>query len=488
LVPLWLTVHVVSMTWARWRLGFEASYAMELDTLWPGGVVFQTAMMSLVWLHGCIGVHRWLSLRPWYGRVSAPALALAVLLPVLAWLGFIEAGRTYAAMRAADPGWRARLAAEENWPGAAAKQAYVFGPEQAILRGFELVLLAMLAGAAVRWAWARRTRVRITYDGGRTVSVAKGMTLLEASRSAGVPHASVCGGRGRCSTCRVRVVEGLHHLPPPTPGERRVLERIGAAPDMRLACQIRPMHALSVVRLLPAGAAARSVLRPMDPAMGREREIAVLFADLRGFTRLAESRLPYDTVYVLNRYFAAMGMAIEKAGGRVDKFLGDGIMALFGLDGDGEHAARTALAAAGRMSRALADLNVELAGDLREPLRMGIGIHLGTAIVGEMGWNRAVSLTAVGDTVNVASRLEGLTKEHGVQLVVSDMVLARASVSLDGAETREIDIRGRAGTLGVRLVADAGTLPVAAPSAAAEAKSSRAGALRRRLDAVTGRA
>jgi adenylate cyclase len=155
-------------------------------------------------------------------------------------------------------------------------------------------------------------------------------------------------------------------------------------------------------------------------------------------------------VFVLNRYFAMMGAAIERAGGRVDKFVGDGIMALFGLDAGPERAARTALAAARRMAEALDQLNRELEAELDKPLRMGIGLHLGHAIVGEMGYGRAVSLTAIGDTVNVASRLEALTKELGCQLIVSEQLVLHAGTGLEDFPLREVDVRGRSGHLAVR--------------------------------------
>ncbi len=101
-----------------------------------------------------------------------------------------------------------------------------------------LVLVVVARGG--RALWQRRRSVPITYPGGRVVTVPVGFTVLEASRAAGIPHASVCGGRGRCSTCRVRVAPGLEHLPPPHESEQRVLARVGAAPDVRLACQTRP--------------------------------------------------------------------------------------------------------------------------------------------------------------------------------------------------------------------------------------------------------
>ena len=161
----------------------------------------------------------------------------------------------------------------------------------------------------------------------------------------------------------------------------------------------------------------RTARRRVDFAQGSEREIAILFADIRGFTALAEGRLPYDVVFMLNRYFAAMGRAVEAAGGRVDKFIGDGVMALFGDRAMPRPAAAQALAAARLMSLRLDELNVALRAELAEPLRIGIGIHAGPVIVGEMGYGGATTITAIGDAVNTASRLESLTKEFGVQLM-----------------------------------------------------------------------
>src|SRR5262249_22201710 len=154
---------------------------------------------------------------------------------------------------------------------------------------------------------------------------------LEASRMAGIPHASVCGGRGRCSTCRTKV-EGLREaIPPPAPEELKVLHRVGAAPDVRLACQLRPHGELRATPLLRDNGQARDGFRCPGYLQGAECEIAILFADLRAFTQLSERKLPYDLVFLLNRYFAEMGHAVEAAGGRIDKFIGDGVMALFGL-------------------------------------------------------------------------------------------------------------------------------------------------------------
>jgi len=460
LIPFWLVVHIVGTRGSYQFFGVDDSYAYVLNTLWPDGAARQSFMLILVWLHGCLGIHFWLRLRSWYRAVQPWLFALALLLPTLALIGFANAGRELRARAASDPAWLERLAASENWL-APSEMGWIYATERAVVLGFVVILLATLGARAVRALRARYGgRVRLRYPDDLTVSIEPGMSVLEASRAAGIPHASVCGGRGRCSTCRVRLGGGAEDLPPPAPDEARVLARIAAPDGVRLACQLRPTHDLAVIPLLPAAAGPQDLRTQVNPGQGIERDVAVLFADLRAFTRLAEGRLPYDVVFLLNQYFKAMGRAIEAHGGRVDKFIGDGIMALFGIDQEPDTACRQALAAARAMGFALEQLNRELAHDLPEPLRIAISLHVGPAILGEMGYRRATSLTAVGDTVNVAARLEALTKEFDVQLVTSTRLAERAGVDLGAFEERRIEIRGRRRPLRVRLVGDARALPV----------------------------
>ena len=140
------------------------------------------------------------------------------------------------------------------------------------------------------------------------------------------------------------------------------------------------------------------------------------------------------------------------------------------------------------MAEALGQLNLELAAELDQPLRMGIGLHLGHAIVGEMGHGSAVSLTAIGDTVNVASRLEALTKELGCQLIVSERLARRAGIDLEDFPLHEVDLRGRAGRLAVRLIADAHQLPEPQPDEQPALVAPGAGAARGALGALHVRA
>jgi adenylate cyclase len=463
-IPILLARHVVGTRIAEDF--FRSDVAHYTLLLWiyfvrsPTLGYLQMLVLVVAWAHAMLGLHFWLRVRPWYARVQPPALAVAVLIPVLSLRGMIEAGRHVIAL-AADPNWTHRAFAEIRLPSPEAQLA-LEAITNRLTRFFGGTVAAVLLARLARRAWRRRHGlVRIGYPDGRFVEVTPGTSVLEASRISGVPHAHVCGGRGRCSTCRVRVRGEINSIDPPGPEELRVLRRIGATPNIRLACQLRPRGAVEVTPLLPPFAQAVDGRARVGLTHGSEREIAILFADIRGFTALAEGRLPYDVVFVLNRYFSAMGRAIETAGGRVDKFIGDGVMALFGIDRGAQAGCREVLAAARLMSERLAELNRSLEEELDRPLRIGIGIHCGPVIVGEMGYGSAAAITAIGDAVNTASRLEELTKEFECELVVSEETVRRAGSDLSAFPRHEIEIRGKREMLAVRTLDRAANLPPA---------------------------
>ncbi|HEY3166568.1 MAG TPA: adenylate/guanylate cyclase domain-containing protein, partial [Candidatus Binatia bacterium] len=176
-------------------------------------------------------------------------------------------------------------------------------------------------------------------------------------------------------------------------------------------------------------------------------------------------KLPYDLVFLLNSYFEAVGEAIVGAGGTVDKFIGDGVMALFGVDSGPEEGSRQALAAAKAMVANVSALSQALAEELAEPLKIGVGIHCGPAIVGRMGYGSTVHLTAIGDTVNVASRLQDLTKEYRCQLVISEQVAEQAGLAVTAFPRHELTVRNRREALAIFVVEDVEALATG-PSAA----------------------
>jgi adenylate cyclase len=455
-LPPLLTLHVIGTAVANSLYGLHATYSYVIWTIWvlqPFYGVVQVTALVIAWSHGCIGLRSWLHLKPWYPAWRDLLLALALLIPVLALLGFTTAGREIAVL-SQQPQWHEAMLAAAAFPA-----------PDAIVRLYQLrnmtivfyaaALAAVFIARGIRQWHERQRAIVVTYGDGKQVTVRPGANLLEASRIGGIPHASVCGGRGRCSTCRVRVIAGEAQLMAPGSQEAALLQRIGAAPGTRLACQAVPQGAVTIAPLLPPMANSRSALAHAKQHHGQEREIAVLFADIRGFTELAEHRLPYDVVFLLNRYFRAMGEAISSAGGRVDKFIGDGVMALFGLSETPEEACRQAVNAAIGMAKNLEQLNQSLHHDLPQPLRIGIGIHVGPTIVGEMGFAGAQSLTAIGDTVNTASRLESATKEFSCQLLISKRVADLAGIDITAAARHELPIRGRTETVATYAIADA---------------------------------
>ncbi|MGO4706896.1 adenylate/guanylate cyclase domain-containing protein [Microvirga sp. 2MCAF38] len=452
-LPFLLIPHVVGTRVEFALTGRAVGYPDVVRGLWmiaPENGVRQIVALVVAWLHGCFGIYFWLRAKRWFPDAALALFAGALLIPVLALLGFAEAGKEISAdperftYTSASPLSEDLLPDIRTW----------------LYLTFAGLIGAVLVARGIRSYKMFATRVRVTYPSGQVVTVPQGFSVLEASRIAGIPHLSACGGRGRCSTCRVRVIEGLDGQPDATQQERVTLARIKAGPDVRLACQLRPVKDLMVVPILSA--TRSGIVIPAggnrSAARGRERELAVLFCDLRGFTRMTERRLPFDTVFILNRYFESIGHAIEDAGGHIDKFIGDGALALFGLNAKPEEAARQAYAAALRIIEAVTRLSEAYESELDQPLQVVVSIHAGPAIVGEMGYGQAMGLTAVGDTINAASRLEGLAKEHGAELVISSELAKRAGLDLSGYERQTVTVRGRSAPIDAWIIKDARTL------------------------------
>ena len=449
LIPLLLFRHIIGTRGVHEMFGVDDDYTYALFAMWPHEAWNQLLLIVLVWVHGSIGIHFWLRLEPWYGRVAPWLLGTAVLIPVLGFAGFSVAGR----------GIREVM----DFSSPFTQEQYLFATRMMdiALWGYAGLLAAFVLYRFGRWGLSHfLPRVRVTYADGPTVTAPPGLTLLEVSRAFNVPHASVCGGRARCSTCRIRILAGQEHQPPPGEAERRVLQRVGAMGNVRLACQLRPKADLTVVTLLPAHRFGIEEYHLLDKYFwGVEQTVTLLFADIRGFTRLSQRQLPYDVVFLLNQYLARMSESIQDAGGYVDKFMGDGIMAIFGMDTPVEQGARQAVVAARAMGGVLDALNQSLRSELPEPLRIGIGIHTGVAILGRIGvvsgTGAGERVTALGDTVNAASRLESASKELGAQLVVSVETLQAAGVPVPVEGHREIELRGRAGRIEVVALAQA---------------------------------
>lgn len=462
-IPFLLVSHVMSTMGVRFTFGLDDDYDRVLQVMWPSKALQQTVLMALVWCHGCIGLHYWLRGRGWYRRSRPLALSLAIAVPLLAEWGWTDAARRIAA--GIEP------AAPVELTGAAAFWATDMSDT---IRGLAaLVLIAIVALVGLRRTLIARQGVIVTFPGGRQVRALPGATLLETARARGIPMASVCGGRARCSTCRTRVLSGAESLPPPDAAEEAVLARVRAAPGVRLACQITPVANLSVVPLLPVHPDAGAASESADAYhWGVEETVAILFVDMRGFTSLSERGLSFDIVYLLNRYLDAMAHEVRTAGGQVDKFIGDAVMAIFGIGSGGRAGSIAAMKAAAGMGRALDALNAEFAASLGKPLRIGIGIHAGQVIlgrVGEAGGREAATITALGDAVNTASRLESMARDRGGVVVASNAVVRAAGLDPAALKSDEVNVRGRVSRLRVCVFASFADLDAALAAASAPA-------------------
>ena len=191
---------------------------------------------------------------------------------------------------------------------------------------------------------------------------------------------------------------------------------------------------------------AAQLMRDGAALGGEEREVTVLFADLRNFTALSEGRPPREVLTLLNRYLDRMSAEIERHGGVIDKFIGDAIMALFGAPVARGDDADRALAAALAMQAALARLNREFAAEGRPPLAVGIGINTARVVAGNMGSARRLNYSVIGDGVNVAARLQALTRspEYRAGILVSAATLSAARGTFRTRPLGEVVLKGRA--------------------------------------------
>ncbi len=444
-IPVLLMTHVMSTRVAASAFDVTTYYntvfiAQWLKHPWLGAV--QMFAVITVWIHACIGIHYWLRTKRWYPAWRPLFFGVGLLLPTLALAGYVTGGNQVLRQAKADPDFVNSSLEDSNITdetAAAVERIVNIGWGTAV----GMVLLAFAARGVRNWHDRAQKRPMLTHPNGRHVPILPGATVLETLRENGIAHASVCGGRARCTTCRVLVSKGLDRLPPPSGLEAKALARIGATPGMRLACQIRPTADISVMPLLAADASAA------DGAVrggfeGSERLITVVFVDMRGSTTLGEAKLPYDVLFILNQFFHEMTKALAATKGHYSQFIGDGLMALYGLyAADPAAGAVDALRGAREMLAALDQLNHRLRADLREPLRIGIGIHHGEAIVGAMGPPRSQIITAIGDTVNTCARLESLTKEYGCAVIVSRPAAEAAGLRLVGHELHEAPVKGR---------------------------------------------
>ena len=277
----------------------------------------------------------------------------------------------------------------------------------------------------------------------KRVDAETGETLLHASLRASIAHAHACGGNARCSTCRVLIVDGLEHCAPPNDKETRLAERLHFGPDIRLACQTTVSGDVELRRLV-LDAEDLEIVGSSPRSVGEEKQLAILFADIRGFTSFAETLPPYDVVHVLNRYFHQVGHAIQRNGGCIDNYMGDGLMALFGVE-DSSGATLQAIRAGLDMLDAVERLRPYLQSIYTRSFHIGIGVHYGEVVVGAIGHDETKRVTAIGDAVNMASRIESVNKQAGTEFLISEATYDHVKELIRVGKTIEVTLPGKSG-------------------------------------------
>lgn len=291
---------------------------------------------------------------------------------------------------------------------------------------------------------------RVSFDGDdRSIEVDRGASLLDAGLGAGLRVAHACGGKGKCSTCRVVILSHVEDAAPRNETERAMAALRGFPPEVRLSCQT-PATGDCLVRFLVRDDEDQDLVRAevsagAEAGVGEERRLAILFCDVRDFTAFSEAHAPYDVIHVLNRHFRRVHAVVEAEGGRIDNFMGDGVMALFGLDDAPGRALRAIRAGLGILDAAAA-LSPWFEAQFHRPFRVGVGVHVGEVVVGSVGAGDRRKVTAIGDAVNLAARVEATNRAEGTSFLVSDAAREAAGTTRVRVGRRvDVELKGKSG-------------------------------------------
>lgn len=445
LIPWILIGHAFVGGYSTRFLGVKDSYELTTLATWvfdPVSVATLSFLLILAWGHGVIGVNNMLRFHASYQRIKPMLVIVVWLFPILSLLGFASAGKEIIAKVMLDSNvigqvmMNAQLSME--------MAAYLTQVNTTALKYYPFGLALLIPIAFVLFRIRNRKKdISITYPGNKIVHADPGISVLDASRQNNISHMSMCGGRGRCSTCRIRVMSDLTHLPERNGIEQNIAKKLNWDDSIRLACQLHITNPIEV-RPLVRSTSDKLTSDSRVGLSGREEHTVVMFIDLRDFTSISEKLLPYDTVYLLNQYIEIASKAIATFNGRIDKIIGDGVMALFVNQGDQQENARNALKASQQIAKYMAMLSKECEEDFGFEMRFGIGIHSGLSVVGQIGHGKDISETAIGDCVNIASRLEQLTKSEKSQLIISEELMKDTELGLKPDLVKTVKLKGKA--------------------------------------------
>jgi len=278
----------------------------------------------------------------------------------------------------------------------------------------------------------------------KRIKISQEETILTASLRKEIPHLSACGGIGKCSTCRIEVLSGLQFCSQRTKLESKLADQLSLPATVRLACQTKVCGNVKYRRLLldKRDLTLNSQLSSKKTGyVGTVRNITVMFCDIKGFTPFSESLSAYDVIFILNRYFSIMREIIIKNGGEINNYIGDAIMALFGLKESRQQILRS-INTGIEMLKAMDEFKTYLIDAYNISFDMRIGIHYGEVIVGTVGYGEDKKLTVIGDTVNIASRIESTNKDADTRLLISEVAYKEVQDYINVDNFLRLKLRG----------------------------------------------
>lgn len=293
----------------------------------------------------------------------------------------------------------------------------------------------------------------IEFSQDRGILASEGLSLLQVSLDAGIPMMHVCGGKGKCSTCRVLVNSGEEWLSEENEKETILKNQLQFPPNVRLACQTLVMGGpVKVTRIVRDVSDFKLYMGDSNQETGEEKELGLFFLDIRDFSPFMEKNLAFDVIHVIRKLFTLCEAIIDKNGGSLVETAGDSIYAIFGYSNltEGLNAAtNTAL----EIINDLQILNKEyFQPHFNHIIEVGIGIHTGKVITGKVKLGKHERLLAMGHAVNVASRIQSLTKKLNNNLIISHEVYGHLVHKPENTTTRNVNLKGMSGNFKIYLL------------------------------------
>ncbi|MEO9022698.1 MAG: adenylate/guanylate cyclase domain-containing protein [Ginsengibacter sp.] len=302
----------------------------------------------------------------------------------------------------------------------------------------------------------------IEFIGEKIIEINDGQTILDASLKSGIPHYHECGGMAKCSTCRVLVLAGENSLTPANDKELRLKKIVGFGDNIRLACQTKVTGDNVIVRRIIRDETDASIYSHLHKEnttfqeVGEEKQLGLFFIDIRNFTPFMEKNLSFDVIHIVSRLFQIFKNAIEMHKGKIIETAGDGLYAVFGFEEAFHDAVNSAVESGIQILNDLKVFNKTYAESYFHHLfEVGIGIHAGTVIVGNIGLGISNNLTVMGLPVNVAARLQEATREVNNSFLISEYVHSFIPSPSPNLQSIDIRLKGVSDPLKVFLLGDA---------------------------------